>query len=219
MQNEFSNRSSYRALLGLFGRVFVYAVLLGGIAIAMLWGAVEYGPGFYEETGPVEIAETIFALSTALVFLLSARRDRTRTPCAVVVATLLFCACVREADYFLDVLIGRHAWKVIVSMILVCLAFYYMRNTHRVVESVKNFMSETSFGVFMSGILVLIVFSRLFGYGGFWKELIDGAYYRVIKTIVEEGVELMGYFLLLISSFEYRHAAWIRGREVAGHED
>ena len=57
----------------------------------------------------------------------------------------------------------------------------------------------------MSGLLVLVVFSRLFGYGPFWKAIMDDPSYRTVKTIVEEGVELMGYFLILVSSFEYLH--------------
>lgn len=188
-------------------RTFVYALLLAGIAVGMMWGAVHVGPSFYDELGAVETAETVFAITTALIFLLAGRMDSRSEPCAVVVATLLFCAFVRESDYLLDEMVGRHAWKVIVTLILVLLVFYAMRNLHRIVDSVSHFVMQPSFGVFMSGVLVLIIFSRLFGYGPFWKELIEGSYYRVIKTIVEEGVELMGYFLILVSSCEYFHDA------------
>jgi len=40
----------------------IYAVLLGLISVGMLWGAVVYDEAFYHETGPVEIAQTVFAL-------------------------------------------------------------------------------------------------------------------------------------------------------------
>ncbi len=40
----------------------------------------------------------------------------------------------------------------------------------------------------------------------------DDSSYRTVKTIVEEGTEQMGYFLLLISSCEYLHAARIGRR-------
>ena len=197
----------------LLGRMVVYAVLLGGIAYGMLWGALKYGPVFYDEIGPVEILETVFALATALVMLCAGRRDVQRESCSVMVAGFLFCIAVRESDYFLDVLVFRHAWKVLVALILTGLGVYAVRNFRAVVESVADFMKSPAFGIFMSGLLVLVVFSRLFGYGGFWKELINDGHYRVIKTIVEEGVEQMGYFLLLISSFEYFHAARIRSEK------
>ena len=216
MKIELFSCSSYRALLGLAGRVFVYAVLLGALAYGMLWGAVHHGPAFYSETGPVEVMEAVFAVCTALVFLLAARTDPERAPFLIVLSTLFFCAVVRESDYFFDLLIGRHAWKVAVALMLVPLGVYCRRNIRQIMDSAMSFISHPSFGVLLSGLLVLIVFSRLFGYGSFWKELIEGPYYRVTKTIVEEGVELMGYFLLLISSFEYWHSVRIRVKHESG---
>ena len=197
---------------GLALRGLLYAVLLGGLAYGMLWGAVVYDDAFYDEIGPVEVLETVFALSTALVFLVAALRNKEREPCAILVAGFLFCIFIRESDYFLDVLVARHTWKVLVSLTLVLLAIYIAKNFKRVVASVLDFVGQPSFGIFLSGLLVLIVFSRLFGYGGFWKAIMDDSSYRTVKTIVEEGTEQMGYFLLLISSCEYLHAARIARR-------
>lgn len=206
MKTELFKEPSAKLFIGLALRVSLYALLLGGLAYGMLWGAATQGKAFCDETGPVEVLEIVFALSTALVFLVAARMDKKREPCAILVVGFLFCVAIRESDYFLDVLVARHAWKMLVVLTLVLLAVYIAKNFKRVVESILDFVSQPSFGIFLSGLLVLIVFSRLFGYGDFWKELIEGEYYRVIKTIVEEGTEQMGYFLLLISSSEYLHA-------------
>jgi hypothetical protein len=198
-----------------------YAVLLGLIAVGMLWGAVIYDSAFYDEVGPVETLETVFAMGSALIFLSAAKIDRERMPSAVLTAGLFFCMAVRESDYFLDVLVCRHAWKVIVAGLVIFFTLYTLHNWQEVIRSLASFMSESSFGIFISGLLVLIVFSRLFGYGDFWKAIMDDRSYKTVKTIVEEGVELMGYFLLLISSFEYRYAARIAisARNVDNEED
>jgi len=210
MRDEFLSRSPRQALFRLAVRLFVYAVLLGAIAFGTLWGAVVYDDAFYAEIGPVETLQTILALVSALVFLLAAKNDPQRMPCSVLLGSLFFCMMVRESDYFLDELVSRHTWKVLVSMILILTVLYVMRNTPQTIKSVMSFTSESSFGIFVSGLLVLIVFSRLFGYGDFWEAIIGDYSYRTVKTIVEEGVELMGYFLLLVSSFEYRHSARIK---------
>ncbi len=194
-------------LVKMFGwlvlRIFLYALLLGGIAYGTLLGAVCYGEVFFKEVGPVEISQVFFSLITALLFLAVGRIDRNRESLVLVLAGFFFCISVRESDYFLDILIGRHTWKVIVSAILILIALYIKKNGKRVVVSAIEFVNQPSFGVFLSGLLVLIVFSRLFGYGGFWKTIMDDASYRTVKTIVEEGVELMGCSLLLISACEY----------------
>jgi len=212
MKSERFSCATYRELLGLVGRFSVYAVLLGVISAGMLWGAVVYDSAFYDEVGPVETLETVFAMLTALIFLSAARKDRNRITNAVLIAGLFFCMAVRESDYFLDELVCRHAWKVIVTGLVVFFALYALRNRQELIRSVMSFMSESSFGIFISGLLVLIVFSRLFGYGDFWEAIMDDSSYKTVKTIVEEGVELMGYFLLLVSSFEYQYAARIANR-------
>jgi len=212
MKSEHFEQSSAQLFIGLALRVLLYAVLLGGLAYGMLWGAVACGVCFYDEVGPVEILETVFALLTAIIFLFAGRLDKECEPLAVVLASFLFCLFIRESDYFLDVLIARHTWKVLVTLVLVFLAFYSVRHFREIVASMVEFVRHPSFGIFMSGLLVLVVFSRLFGYGGFWKELLDIGQYRMVKTIVEEGVEQMGYFLLLISSCEYLHGTLLRRR-------
>ncbi len=207
MKTEWFKQPSAKIFVGLALRVFLYAVLLGGLAYGMLWGAVSQGKSFHDEIGAVETLQAVFVLVTSLLFLAAGRLDKTREPLAVVMAGFLFCLFIREFDYFLDELVARHAWKMLVLLTLVLVITYIAKNAKRVVASILDFISQPSFGFFVSGLLVVVVFSRLFGYGDFWKELIEGNYYRVIKTIIEEGTELMGYSLLLISSSEYLHAA------------
>jgi hypothetical protein len=59
----------------------------------------------------------------------------------------------------------------------------------------------------LSGLLVLLVFSRLFGYGPFWKATSHNDSFRAVKRVTEGGIELMGYLLIFISSCEYLHDA------------
>ena len=207
MTEKVSGRSARSALFALGGRIVAYALLMGALSAWMLWGAVTYDAIFFDEVGPVEILETVFALSSAIIFLFAAQVDSARVDCSVLLAGALFCVAVWESDYFLDVLVARHAWKVIVALIAAGMAVYTAGRVKEVYRSVLAFVNCPGFGVFISGVLVLVVFSRLFGYGAFWKAIMDDSSYRVVKTIVEEGVEQMGYFLIFISSIEYLHDA------------
>jgi len=224
---------STKAFLSLALRGLLYAVFLGVVSVGMLWGVAEYGPAFYEETGPVEVLEAIFALSTALIFLFAARLDRTREPCVIVLAGFFFCLFIRESDYFFDALISPHAWKIGVLLTLVFMGFYVWRHFSDVYQSMLRFVCHPSFGIFVSGLLVLIVFSRLFGIGDLWKGLFfdetclavkqivientnEIAYIQMlnekcqdITRIVEETSEQLGYILMLISSCEYFYNARI----------
>ncbi len=178
MKTEWFKHPLAKTFADLALRVFLCALLLGGLAYGMLWGAVSHGPGFFDEVGPVETLESIFALLTALTFLVAGRVDKTRAPCVIMLAWFLFCLFIRESDHFLAVLISRHAWKVLVSFMLVLVFIYIVKNGKRVMASILEFLNQPSFGIFLSGLLVLVVFSRLFGYGGFWKELLDVGQYK-----------------------------------------
>jgi hypothetical protein len=91
----------------------------------------------------------------------------------------------------------------------VLVTVYVLRHWQDILASVSEFVARPSFGVFISGLLVLIVFSRLFGYGPFWKTVTHGNGFRTIKRIAEEGVEQIGYCLIFISSLEYLYEAYI----------
>lgn len=231
---------SLGALLGLGLRFFIYAVLFGLIAMGMLQGIVAFGPGFYSDGGPVEILQSVFALMTAGFFLLASRHDAGRTPFAVLISGFLFCVVVRESDYILDELF-RHLWKVGVTVILILTAVYGLRVRKQIPASVSRFVCHPAFGLFMAGILVLLVFSRLFGKGDYWEGIIldwkwedvkalvrehtqDTTYtllmenkYMTIKRVVEETSEQIGYFLMLIASYEYFLDARKAGRRKTRH--
>ena len=168
-----------------------------------MWGAVVQGGAFYRENGSVEIMETVFALAAALIFLLAARQNPARTPCSILLAGFLFCIFIRESDDILDTFVFRHAWKAGVTLVFIFSAIYAIRHEQELYISILGFINRPSFGIFMSGLLVLIVFSRLFGYGPFWKAIMNDGSFHMAKRVTEEGVEQMGYFLVFISSCEY----------------
>lgn len=194
-------------------RFLVYAVFLGSLTAAMMWGAVTQGGNFYRENGPVETAEAVFCLAAALGFLLAARQAPAETPCAILLAGLFFCFFIREWDELLDSLFFKDAWQVGAGLVLVLVTVYVLRHWQDILASVSEFVARPSFGIFISGLLVLIVFSRLFGYGPFWKTVTHGNGFRTIKRIAEEGVEQMGYCLIFISSLEYLYEAQIRRKK------
>jgi len=200
-------------------RFLVYAVFLGVLTAAMMWGSAVQGYAFYRENGPVETAETAFCLVAVLGFLFAARLDSSKTSCAVLLAGLFFCFFIRESDELLDTFVAKDAWVAGVVAVLIAMIFYAKRNEQEIFHSGAEFVSSPSFGAFISGLLVLLVFSRLFGYGPFWKAVTHNNGYRVVKRVTEEGVEMAGYVLMFISSLEYLYEAQIRRKNDTGLKD
>ncbi|HFT1457170.1 TPA: transporter, partial [Klebsiella pneumoniae] len=65
------------------------------------------------------------------------------------------------------------------------------------------------YGMMISGLLAILVFSRLFGMHGLWYAVLEENYARVVKNTVEEGSESFGYMLCLTATLGY--ACYFRG--------
>lgn len=52
----------------------------------------------------------------------------------------------------------------------------------------------------ITGVMLLLVFSRLFGMGSFWHNIMGADYVREVKIIAEEGTELLAYCLIAFAS-------------------
>ncbi|MGO2497498.1 MAG: hypothetical protein ACTH6I_05700 [Vibrio litoralis] len=63
---------------------------------------------------------------------------------------------------------------------------------------------------------LLLVFSRLFGMGHFWQGILGPDYDRVIKRVVEEGLEVLAYVVIFYSAIGYLQGflAWRKYRLV-----
>ncbi|MCT7641747.1 hypothetical protein N5U03_08005 [Aliarcobacter butzleri] len=50
-------------------------------------------------------------------------------------------------------------------------------------------------------VMFLFVFSRLFGMGSFWRQVMKDNFVYEVKAMIEEGTELLAYGLILYSAY------------------
>ncbi|WP_231472338.1 hypothetical protein [Pseudoxanthomonas suwonensis] len=53
------------------------------------------------------------------------------------------------------------------------------------------------------GLVLLLIYSRLFGMTALWEGLLADSYVRVVKNAAEECTELLGYTLVMASALTY----------------
>ncbi|MGO2355561.1 MAG: hypothetical protein ACTH58_12605 [Marinomonas foliarum] len=87
-------------------------------------------------------------------------------------------------------------------MIFVCVVIYLWGRFSSIYASLKEYSQQPSFGTFLAGFVTIMAFSRLMGRGSFWQAVMGDSYMRLVKNIVEEGIETLGYTLILISAIE-----------------
>nr|MBA2817885.1 hypothetical protein [Candidatus Pantoea persica] len=107
---------------------------------------------------------------------------------------------IRELDFVFDLVEhGSWVWFALASA-LVCLALRAPRAT---LAGLVAFVTDRSWLMTASGLLVLLVFSRLFGMHQLCQHLMLEGYNRVVKNMAEEGTELLGYSLCWLASARY----------------
>lgn len=186
----------------LFLRTFAYMLGVAGVVYLIALEGFQQGTASkYTEESLTEWLESGTALVSAMFFALVARVSRLLRPATLMLAALCAMMVIREADFLLDRVFDG-AWQMLVLGVLIAITIYLWRETQSIRASVMAFAALPSAGIFLSGFLVLLVFSRLFGREVFWQSVMGEGYMRVVKNIAEEGTEIMGYALIAISAVE-----------------
>ena len=192
-----------QSFAGQLGRGLLYFLLVVVVCqLISLEGYSQLTESVYSEASLTEKLQIVFSGICCLLFLITARMSQKLRPVAVMLAALTAMMLIRESDAFLDKNAFDGAWQTLVVFVMIATAIYLKKQPDPIRPSVDAFSRLLSAGMLMSGFLVTFVFSRLFGRRSFWEAVMGEGYMRVVKDIVEEGTELVGYSLILIAAVE-----------------
>ena len=184
-------------------RSFIYLLCLAGVAsLIQLEGFELQQNALYSEETLTEHMQDILTLLSSILFFYASRINSQLKIACVLLATLTAMMFVREFDTYLDMYVFDGAWQAIVYSILACIFVYLITKRGPIFSSIQAYSQTPSYGICLSGLVTLLAFSRMMGKGAFWHSIMGDSYVRVVKNIVEEGIETLGYTLILISAFE-----------------
>ncbi|WOD06734.1 hypothetical protein [Marinomonas sp. GJ51-6] len=184
-------------------RSLFYLFAIAGIAqLVSLEGYRALALAQYSEHSLTEYMQDVMALLSCILFFYASRLDDKLHIVSVLLAALLGMMFVRESDALLDQYVFDGAWQVIVLLILACVAVFLRGKLSKAYASLTEYSLQASAGIFLAGFVTLLAFSRLMGRSSFWQSVMGDSYIRVVKNIVEEGIETFGYSLVLISAIE-----------------
>lgn len=201
------NRMKLKSMFFVVFKVIVYAIFVVASAFVIKSdaGLVINGSKF-GESSMTELLQESYLLLTILLFLVSGIRNQHYKAIAYLMSGGAVLALIRELDFYFDK-IYHGAWFPFAMIILVLTIFMVYRHRHQLLENLNEFCSTPAFGIFISGFLSVLIFSRLFGTKKVWRALFEvdslGIMQRWVKNAVEEGSELFGYTLLFISAVEF----------------
>lgn len=154
-----------------------------------------------------QLQEIILFFAAVLMFLRAKNTPELRAT-FILIAGFFACLFVREFDFLFDRTPISWAW--VTSLIAISCIYYAWQHKSTVLASLLRYGNSRSYVYIVIGLVFLVVFSRLFGSGGFmWKAVMGDAYTHVFKTVIQEGLELYGYGLIALGVTTSKVADWL----------
>jgi hypothetical protein len=153
-----------------------------------------------------EFFHILFSALIALVFYRCGQIDQDLKSFTTAMVLIFVASMVREwEDYF-------HSWHpflktvsdMLVPVILVFAGWRVYRTWNTFVYGLTRFFNSIAVGYFVSGTVILLLFSRIYGTKGLWLALMEDGYMRTVKNASQETIESLGFVLILASALEYR---------------
>ncbi len=183
-------------LLRLFGYALLFFVVAKVIEFDMLQRS------FKEDSLTERAQEAILFLSTLLLGFIAYKFPRFRV-FAIMFGAFTLVSLIREMDALLETNLFDKAWQVLASLVLFPSLYFLYKNAKGFVNNIVALSDTLAFGVIMLSMLILHVFSRLYGRKVIWKALMGkDQFIRSVKDASEECIELLAYSILLIGIVE-----------------
>lgn len=186
-------------------RVVVYSLLMVGIAEGIFYDAGHpIGESYFSENTFTEIAQEVILFVLFLFYLILGRKQREIQSISNIISLFLLISFIREFN-FLEI-----KWVYPALVVLAILVWLVIRDFKKIKEACIKFFSIPASSWFFAGFLSTYIFSRLVGRSKFWRLMYQDETYRLAKAATEEGVELLGYTLMLIGAIEFVLYFWVR---------
>ncbi len=179
-------------------RILAYGLLFFGIAQGIFFDAAHpMEEGYFGELTFTEIGQETILFILFLFYLFIGKKWKEIGVISNFVALFFLMAFIREFNFLID------KWIYPVLVIFVLMIWLFFRDFKKIKQAGIRFFSIPASQWLLAGLLVTMVFSRLFGRSKFWRILYPGESYRLAKAATEEGIELLGNTVMLISAIEF----------------
>ena len=182
------------------------ALLLLGIisTLSIIYISVQFD-SHTSEASLIEISQSVILATAILICTFKQKNDATLNSFFSAITYLFLIVLVRELDQILEIFLPHGAWKVPAALLLLLLISFVAKNHSKIFKQLLTVSRQNGFTIAVIGCYIVFIFSRLAGLKDFWIMFMGDHYERDVKTLIEEGLELLGYTLMLIGVFSIRN--------------
>ncbi|WP_127112089.1 hypothetical protein [Shimia sediminis] len=198
--------------MGIVLEFLALALVMISVPLIVRFDLVHLGTNLSEQSA-TEYSHNIALTLGCLLFASGAVKHTHKRGYLILVSGFLLTLVIRENDAILDQ-IDHGFWKypAVLAMIATGVLVWRHRDTLR--DPFLDHFESRSFAYFLTGLFIVLFFSRLFGSSVFLRDALGDNYTPWIKTIIQESSELLGYLVLLMGAFlSHLHRFSVRSAE------
>lgn len=189
---------SLRFLLLRFAQFFGFAAI-GTIPFLAVYCDLFLLNNSVQEQSIVEYCQDAILAIMALLFAKQAQQQAEYRSGFVLITGFILCMLIREMDQFFDQF--RHSlWILPASIVAIVSITYALLHAKQTIAELSHFVRNHYYFIFMLGLVIVLVSSRLLGTKYIWQQAMGEHYLRIVKHIIEECLELLGYCFMLAST-------------------
>ena len=168
--------SLLRSLLFFFGA----AVAAAALAVLCLWVDIRVFGNDIPEVSLTEVVQESVLAVIVLVHLLLARKYAHLRYSNILIGGFFLAMLIRELDGLFD-LLSHGSWVWFALLATAGSLLLPLRHLRQTLSQLAEYTRTPYYGMMISGLLAILVFSRLFGMHGLWYAVLEENYARVVK--------------------------------------
>lgn len=196
MEKKIHNKIAYGVIF------FLICSFLSIVAPAMVYIDLNILKIGMQEFSFTEISQTFFLFLSIYFYFKISIAYKDQRGFYLLVSGFFACMLIREQDTYFDMI--NHGFWVYPAILvaLFTIGFVFLRCRDSVLLPMANYVGTPSYYILVISLVIILVFSRVFGSGNLiWQPVMGEAYLPVYKNVIQEGLELFGYILLMLSGF------------------
>ncbi len=205
---------------------FIYFVFIMLSSVVVLYLEVLYLKNIDSEKSLIENVQRLYLAIISIIFFFYAFKHKKFRGGFVLIGGFVLCMLIRENDELSDRWF-HGSWKYFALLVAVVCIIYAIKHANTSLDGLCHFIKTRNYAIFVTGLIVVLLVSRLFGVGEIWTTIMQDDYAHVVinivgeygkldnysviqddyvgmvKNIVEEYSELVGYTIMLFATLRF----------------
>lgn len=181
---------------------FLVLTLLTGCVPLIVVADISILGNAIPEQSLTEYSQAALLMFSSVSLAISAWLYKDRRGFLVLLAALFGCMFIREQNALLDQF-RDGLWFVAAMALAVAAIAVAWRSRETIASTVHDYVDTRSAVSLSTGLVLVLVFSRIFGTFHLWNSILPHEHSGMTKKVVQECLELLGYLFIAFGAYSY----------------